>query len=110
MLSECFIKSSLRQGDQMSLWQKRPKCGPTHFLSKWVQNINLGKSRPKMWATSVIQKLHRVKNYPMVENLSNLVTLSLPSRSEAGRPTCPSKVSSNHVFVITSFCSNHVLS
>jgi hypothetical protein len=35
------------QGDRMSLWKNRPKCGPIHFLSKLMHNFNVGKCSPK---------------------------------------------------------------
>jgi hypothetical protein len=31
----------------MSLWKIRPKCSPTHFLSKLIHNLDFGKSSPK---------------------------------------------------------------
>jgi hypothetical protein len=33
-------------GDQMSLLKNRPKCGPTHFLSKLIHNFYRGKKLP----------------------------------------------------------------
>jgi hypothetical protein len=36
-----FSKKSRRQGDQMSFEKNRPKCSPTHFLPKWIQNFFL---------------------------------------------------------------------
>jgi hypothetical protein len=59
------------QGDQMSLWKSRPKCSPTHFLSKQ-------KRSPKFFAGSVIfQKIPDVNNHPMDENSPNLVTMHM---------------------------------
>jgi hypothetical protein len=31
------------QSDQMSLRKNPPKCGPTHFLSKYLDNLYRGK-------------------------------------------------------------------
>jgi hypothetical protein len=48
------LSESRGQGDKMSLRKKnRPKCIPTHFLSKFLHNLYLGKSCPKVWTTSV---------------------------------------------------------
>jgi hypothetical protein len=40
------------QGDQMSLWESRPKCSPTHFLSKVIHFLNRGGSSTKVLDTS----------------------------------------------------------
>jgi hypothetical protein len=40
---------SAYQGDQMSLWKSRPKCSPTHFLSKLMRNFHRGKSSTKVY-------------------------------------------------------------
>jgi hypothetical protein len=54
----------------------RPKCSQTHLLSKLMHVLE--KSGPKFLATFVIFKqLIKVKNQPVDENSSNLVTLML---------------------------------
>jgi hypothetical protein len=61
----------------MSLWGKnRPSFSPTRFMSNFIHNFYLGKSRPKICATSVIiKKLSNENNRPIGVNLPNLVTL-----------------------------------
>jgi hypothetical protein len=45
LLTYCF------QGDQKSLWKIRPKCSPTHFLSKLKRKLNSLIKWPKKSAT-----------------------------------------------------------
>jgi hypothetical protein len=64
------------QSDQMNRLKNRPKCIPTPFWSKLMHNLYCGKSSPTIWATSVIfNKLARVNNHTLGENLPNLVAL-----------------------------------
>jgi hypothetical protein len=58
-------------------WQKsRPKCSPTHVLSKVTHNLTVEKYSPKIWATSVIfKKMYKYSNRPIRENSPNLVTV-----------------------------------
>jgi hypothetical protein len=39
--------SNWHQGDQISFWKYRPKCSPTHFLSKLTRNFYRGIKKPK---------------------------------------------------------------
>jgi hypothetical protein len=44
---EVLVDRDYNQGDQMSLRIKRPKCSPTHELSKLMLNRNCGKVAQK---------------------------------------------------------------
>jgi hypothetical protein len=69
---------ALDQSDQMISWKSRPKCSPTKYLSKLINNCFRGKTGPKICLTSVIFKtLPKVNNRPIGEYLPNLVTLAL---------------------------------
>jgi hypothetical protein len=53
-----------------------PQCGPTHFLSKLMRNLNRGTSSPKNVGVFFrFQKSAKVNNRPMGENSPILVTL-----------------------------------
>jgi hypothetical protein len=39
-----FLKNLIIQGDQISLWNNRPKCNP-----KFIHNFSVGKKLPKIW-------------------------------------------------------------
>jgi hypothetical protein len=61
----------------MSLGKIRPKCKPTHRLSKSMLNLNPAKSIPKLRTTFVIfeKNCKAANSHPKAENSSNLVTL-----------------------------------
>jgi hypothetical protein len=53
-----FETNYCQQGGQVRLWKNRPKCSPTRFCPKcYLCNFYLGKSSPKILATSVIYKI-----------------------------------------------------
>jgi hypothetical protein len=54
-----------------------PKCSRNPFLSKYLYNLQRGKSSPKMYATlrKFWKKLPQVNSHPMGEKSPNLVTL-----------------------------------
>jgi hypothetical protein len=52
---------------------------PNHFLSKFLHDLNRGKSSPKIWASSVMFKeTAQTKQWRKLgENSSNMVTLTM---------------------------------
>jgi hypothetical protein len=53
------------KGDQMSLRKSRPKCSPTRFLSKPMQNFDHGKSSQKFLASIIIKKPAQLNKSPI---------------------------------------------
>jgi hypothetical protein len=53
----------------MSMWKKRPTCGPTHFCQNECIILIVEKSSPIIWT------LLKVNYRPLGENSPNLVTL-----------------------------------
>jgi hypothetical protein len=40
-----------------------PKCSPSHFLSKLIHHLYVGKSSSKMWTTSAFKKVRISRMY-----------------------------------------------
>jgi hypothetical protein len=67
-----------------------PKCSPNRFCQNYYKNFTVVTSSPKMLSTFVFySKLPKVNNYPIGENMPNLVTLaSCPNRRLPELPKC----------------------